>query len=84
MHIVKSDMILADELDARAAEREADRHARMLEEIYLDLEDLDPETCPPDRRYYLRDKQAWVYEHGNIAELVFVRSAEDRILDLLR
>ena len=77
MHIVRNDQVTHTELDPRAAAREADRHARMLEEIYLDIEDLDPVSCPPDRRFFLKDKQAWVYDHGNVAELVFVRADED-------
>ena len=52
---------------------EADRHAQMLDEIYIDAELLDPEACPPDRRFLMGDREAWVYEHGNICELVFVR-----------
>ncbi|MCB1464147.1 MAG: hypothetical protein KDJ90_17415 [Nitratireductor sp.] len=57
--------------------READAYARMMEELLLDIADLDPETCPPDRRFFLKDKEAWIYEHGNIAELVYVRTVSD-------
>jgi hypothetical protein len=53
--------------------REAERYALMMDSILMDPQDLDPDTCPPDRRYFLDGKQAWVYEHGNICELVFVR-----------
>lgn len=52
---------------------EADRHARIMDDIYIDADLLDPAACPPDRRFFSRDKEAWVYEHGNICELVFVR-----------
>jgi hypothetical protein len=55
---------------------EADRHARMLEDIYIDADQLDPVTCPPDRRFFIGDKEAWIYDHGNICELVFVRRPE--------
>jgi hypothetical protein len=54
----------------------ADKFARMMDEIFVDIDDLDPFACPPDRRFFLRDKEAWVYEHGNVCELVFVRTVE--------
>ena len=57
-------------LDARIA----DQYAQNLDEILLDIADLNPEICPPDKRYFLGEREAWVYEHGNIAELVFVRT----------
>lgn len=57
--------------DAAAAEA----YARMIETIYVDRDALDAELCPPDRRFFLADKEAWVYEHGNICELVYVRSS---------
>ncbi len=57
-------------LDARIA----DQYAQNLDEVLLDIADLNPEVCPPDKRYYLGEREAWVYEHGNIAELVFVRT----------
>jgi hypothetical protein len=70
MHIVRNEGILPpQEMDAF----EADRHARLMEDILIDIEDLDPQTFPPDRRYILADKEAWIYEHGNICELVYVR-----------
>jgi hypothetical protein len=46
----------------------------MMEDALIDIDELDPVACPPDRRYFLKDKQAWIYEHGNICELVFVRT----------
>lgn len=58
-------------LDGEAGE--AERYALMMDAILMDPQDLDPVACPPDRRYFLDGKQAWVYEHGNICELVFVR-----------
>ena len=60
----------SDLLDAMAAHRFAEE----MDDVLLDIQDLDPEACPPDQRYYLGDREAWVYEHGNIAELVFVRT----------
>jgi hypothetical protein len=53
--------------------KEAERYALMMDAILMDPDELDPEACPPDRRFFLEGKQAWVYEHGNICELVFVR-----------
>lgn len=76
MHIVSNDGATLRRMSPRQAAREADRHAAMLELIYLDIEDLDPGACPPDRRYVRKDKQAWVYDHGNVCELVFVRTDE--------
>lgn len=60
----------------RDAMEAADKFARMMDEIYIDMDDLDPVACPPDRRFFLRDKEAWVYEHGNVCELVYVRTGE--------
>ena len=48
-------------------------YAEMMERIYLDANELDFANCAPDRRFFRGEKEAWVYEHGNIAELVFVR-----------
>jgi len=53
---------------------EADRHAHEMDGTLLYLEDMDPENCPPDTVYDLGDREAWVYEHDNIAELIFVRT----------
>lgn len=55
---------------------EADRFAGEMDDFMLDIADLDPETCPPNRRIFLGDREAWVYEHGNIVELVFVKLDE--------
>ena len=52
---------------------EADKFAADMDDTLLYLDDLDPETCPPDTVYDMGDREAWVYEHGNVAELVFVR-----------
>ena len=51
----------------------ADRFAEEMDDILMDMVDLDPEICPPDLRINKGDREAWVYEHGNIAELVFVK-----------
>ena len=77
MRLVDNDVIAAEQLSPQEAAREADRHARMLEEIYIDIEDLDPQSCPPDRRFFKHGKVAWVYDHGNIAELIYVRAEEE-------
>ena len=54
---------------------EADAYANRMDDIMLDIDDLNPEICPPDRRFLKEDCEAWVYEHGNIAELVFVKTS---------
>lgn len=54
---------------------EADKFAEKMDDILMDIVDLNPEDCPPDRRFMKGDREAWVYEHGNIAELVFVKTA---------
>ncbi len=59
--------------DALAERRQADAWAAMMDEILIDIDDLDPVACPPDRRFFLKDKEAWVYEHGNVCELVYVK-----------
>lgn len=51
----------------------AREYAEMIENIYLNKEAMDLENCQPDRRLIKGDREAWVYEHGNIAELVFVK-----------
>ena len=51
----------------------ADKFAEEMDDIMMDLSDMNPDICPPDRRIFKGDREAWVYEHGNIAELVFVR-----------
>jgi hypothetical protein len=76
MRIVKNEGISADRLSPQEAAREADRHARMLEEIYIDRDELDPHHCPPDRRFFKNGKEAWIYDHGAIVELVYVRTDE--------
>ena len=73
MHIKNDgDITQADLLEAIAA----DQFAQEMDDILLDIADLNPEICPPDRRYYRDDREAWVYEHGNIIELVFIKTAE--------
>ncbi len=57
--------------------RQADAYARMMEDLLIDIDELDANACPPDRRFFLKDKEAWVYEHGNIAELVYVRNGSE-------
>lgn len=59
-----------DQMDAA----EADKFAEEMDDMLLDIVDLSPEICPPDRRIMKGDREAWVYEHGNIAELVFVKT----------
>ena len=52
----------------------ADRFAESMDDVLLDIADLDPVACPPDRRFFLGEREAWVYEHGNVCELVFVKT----------
>lgn len=67
----EDEMILSSEfLDSL----EADKFAQQMDDVLLDLDDMDLEACPPDYRFVRGDKEAWVYEHGNIAELVFVKT----------
>lgn len=65
------------EIDALAPRKDdatlAREYAEMMEEAYLDSNEMNLDSCPPDRRFFKGDKEAWVYEHGNIAELVFVK-----------
>ena len=63
---------LANEIH-KSDDQLAREYAEMMEELYLSSEALDLNACPPDRRFLRGDKEAWVYEHGNIAELVFVK-----------
>lgn len=76
MHIVKNDGLSLGPATSDAIE--ADAYARMMEDILIDIDDLDPAACPPDRRFFLKDKEAWIYEHGNVAELVYVRVGEEQ------
>ncbi len=71
MHIVTDEDIhsCSDILEAIAA----DRFAEQMDDVLLDIAELDPHSCPPDKRYFLGEREAWVYEHGNISELVFVK-----------
>jgi len=51
----------------------ASKYAQNVDEFYVDATDLNANLCPPDKRFYKAEKEAWVYEHGNISELVFVK-----------
>ncbi len=55
----------------------ANEFAKEMDDILLDIAELNPEVCPPDRRIYKGDREAWIYEHGNIAELVFVKTEQE-------
>ncbi len=78
MQYVKDDIELllqeihAEEFAAGQISKAADEYARAVENITIDIDELNPETCPPDRRIHLGDREAWIYDHGNICELVFV------------
>lgn len=54
----------------------AREYAERIDALYFEAGELDADICPPDRRFFRGDKEAWVYEHGNIAELVFVRGEQ--------
>lgn len=71
MHIIRNETVNSAHHVSDAAE--ADSYARMMQELIIDIDELDPVSFPPDRRFMLKDKEAWIYEHGNICELVFVR-----------
>ena len=75
MHLVRNEQTSSDTLRFDAAE--ADSYARMMQELIMDIDELDPVAFPPDRRFVLRDKEAWIYEHGNVCELVYVRVDQD-------
>lgn len=64
----------AEEYAAKQISAAADEHARAINEILIDIDELDPVTCPPDRRIILEDREAWIYDHGKICELVFVKT----------
>lgn len=51
----------------------AREYAEMMEAIWLERDLLDEAAMPPDRRFFQGDREAWVYERGNVAELVFVK-----------
>ena len=57
----------------KSDEELAREYAQMMEAIWLERDLLDEAAVPPDRRFYRGDREAWVYERGNIAELVFVK-----------
>ncbi len=69
---IKNDDELLLEL-TKLEEAQADEFASRMDDVMLDIADLNPEICPPDRRFFKGDREAWIYEHGNIAELVFVK-----------
>lgn len=46
-----------------------------LEDFLFDPDDLDAESCPPDFVVARGDREAWIYDHGDIVDLVFVRTA---------
>ena len=79
MQFVKDDIELllqeihAEEYAAGQITQAADEYARAVDNIMIDIEELNPDACPPDRRISLGDREAWIYDHGNICELVFVR-----------
>lgn len=52
----------------------ADKFSAAMDDTVLNMEDLDPVNCPPDYIYVKEDREAWVYNHGKITELIFVRT----------
>ena len=60
-------------LPRKSDEQLAREYAEMIDKMYLNVECLDLENCQPDRRIFKGDREAWIYEHGNITELVFVK-----------
>ncbi len=63
----------AESFAAEQISKAADEYARAVDNITIDIGDLDPVACPPDRRISLGDREAWIYDHGKICELVFVK-----------
>lgn len=55
----------------------AHEYAQMMEDILLEVDELESDPgvlhSGPSRRFFKGDKEAWVYDHGKIAELVFVK-----------
>lgn len=52
----------------------ADKFSVTMDDMVVYLEDLDPVNCPPDYIFPKEDYEAWVYNHGKISELIFVRT----------
>lgn len=75
MHIIRSET--SQDHNAPGEAQEAERYALMMEEVLIDIDDLDHVACPPDRRILLGNREAWIYEHGNVSELVYVKVGED-------
>lgn len=42
------------------------------DEFLFNAGDLDAEACPPDMIVERGDRSAWVYDHGAIADILFV------------
>jgi len=78
MHIVsgsETDSEFIREFEEMLGDRAAaDKFAASMDDMILYLEDLDPVKCPPDYIYPREDVEAWVYNHGKITELVFVKT----------
>ena len=74
---ISRDTMTPAELEAnlprKSDEDLAREYALMMEKTYLSIDDMDIEACPPDRRIIKGGREAWIYEHGNISELVFVK-----------
>lgn len=65
----------AQELACQPRKSDADlarEYALMMDNIYLDVSDPDLAQSQPSRRFFKGGREAWVYDHGKIAELVFV------------
>jgi hypothetical protein len=60
----------------KSDEQLAREYAEMIDQMFIESDDLDIQACPPDRRFFRGDREAWVYEHGNVAELVFIRQSD--------
>lgn len=67
--------IRAEEAAADAIAAQADAYALAEQGIVMLRSELDPAACPPDRRICRDDREAWVYHHGKVTELVFVVDA---------
>lgn len=78
MSFVKDDLELlmqemrAEDFAAEQISSAADEYALAAQNAMIGIDELDATACPPDRRIPMGDREAWIYEHGNICELVFV------------
>lgn len=70
----ESDSEFIREFEEMLGDRDAaDKYSVAMDDVVLYLEDMDPVACPPDYIFPREDTEAWVYNHGKISELIFVK-----------